>query len=459
MKRPGMVALLSYLDAQKGKPYVVIFDDLKRFARDTEFHIKLRKAFAMRGAKVECLNFRFEDTPEGKFIETIIAAQGELEREQNGRQTLQKMKERMKRGYWVFPAPMGYKYEKDGSHGKLLVRDEPLASVIEEALNGYALGRFGTQAEVQRFLQDQPVFPKGRNGAVHPQRVTNLLTRPIYAGMIEHPPWGITLRQGHHAGLISASTLQRIQERRTGVAKVPMRADINRDFVLRGAVCCGDCGVPYRSAWSQGKRKKYAYYVCQTKNCASYGKSIARDKLEGEFEELLQNITPTKPAFALARRMFRIAWDQQIESVEQGRKELQTQIKATARKSEEILDKIVGTTNERLATSLEKRFNELELNKAALEEKLQNQGQPRRSFEEALEHTLKFLANPWKAWEKGSFELRRAILKLVLTAPLHYHRDKGPRTPEIAFPFNALAENHAGKLNMVPPHGLEPRTY
>ena len=92
MRRPGMVALLSYLDAQKGKPYVVIFDDLKRFARDTEFHLKLRREFLKRGANIECLNFRFEDTPEGKFIETVIAAQGELEREQNRRQVVQKMK-------------------------------------------------------------------------------------------------------------------------------------------------------------------------------------------------------------------------------------------------------------------------------------------------------------------------------------------------------------------------------
>jgi len=79
MQRPGMRAMLAYLDAQKGKPYVVIFDDLKRFARDTEFHFKLRRAFAERGAHVECLNFTFEDTPEGKFIETIIAAQGQLD--------------------------------------------------------------------------------------------------------------------------------------------------------------------------------------------------------------------------------------------------------------------------------------------------------------------------------------------------------------------------------------------
>src|ERR1700754_3542248 len=42
MKRPGMVALLSYLDAQPDKQYVVIFDDLKRFSRDTEFYFRLR---------------------------------------------------------------------------------------------------------------------------------------------------------------------------------------------------------------------------------------------------------------------------------------------------------------------------------------------------------------------------------------------------------------------------------
>jgi site-specific DNA recombinase len=99
MKRPGMVALLSYLDAQRArKDHVVIFDDLKRFARDTEFHIQLRRAFQRRHARVECLNFRFDDTPEGKFVETIFAAQGELEREQNRRQVIQKMQARAARG-------------------------------------------------------------------------------------------------------------------------------------------------------------------------------------------------------------------------------------------------------------------------------------------------------------------------------------------------------------------------
>jgi len=52
MKRPGMVALLSFLDAQPDTRFVVIFDDLKRFARDTRFHLDLREAFRARGATI-----------------------------------------------------------------------------------------------------------------------------------------------------------------------------------------------------------------------------------------------------------------------------------------------------------------------------------------------------------------------------------------------------------------------
>ncbi|WP_195820703.1 recombinase family protein [Roseobacter sp. MH60115] len=288
MKRPGMVALLSYLDAQKDKSYVVIFDDLKRFARDTEFHIQLRRAFKQRGAQVECLNFRFEDTPEGKFHETIVAAHGELEREQNRRQAMQKTKARLESGYNTFPPPVGYRWGKVAPHGKLYVRNEPEASIVVEALEEFASGRFASQAEVQRWLEDQPAFPKAAGGRVRPQRVTDILTRPVYAGFVEHEAWGVTRRRGHHEALISAETYQRIQDIRAGRTKISKRADLGQDFILRGAVLCAECDAPYRSAWSKGKYKKYAYYVCQTKTCESYGKSIPRAQVESAFEDIFE---------------------------------------------------------------------------------------------------------------------------------------------------------------------------
>lgn len=262
MKRPGMVALLSYLDAQRERGnYVVIFDDLKRFARDTEFHIKLRRAFKIRGAGIECLNFKFEDTPEGRFIETILAAQGELEREQNSRQVIQKMNARVMSGYWAFKPPLGYRFEKVAGHGKLLVRDEPLASIAQEALESYALGRFETLAEVKRFLEGQPAWPKDRKGEVHWERINEFLSQALYAGRINVPNWGIHHIEGKHEPLISLEAFQQIQERRNGVAKAPARKDLNEDFPLRGFVTCSCCGQPFTGCWVQGRSAKYAYYL------------------------------------------------------------------------------------------------------------------------------------------------------------------------------------------------------
>jgi len=213
MERPGMRAMLAYLDAKKGQPYVVIFDDLKRFARDTEFHLKLRRELASRGADVKCLNFEFKDTPEGRFFEIMMAASGEMEREQIARQNRQKSRARVELGYWVFRAPVGYKYVADKQHGgKILVQHEPLASVVREALNGYATGRFASQAEVQRFLEKDPFFPKDlKDGRLRPMTVNRLLKKPVYAGYVEAPTWGVSLRKGQQEGLISFDTFQRIQ--------------------------------------------------------------------------------------------------------------------------------------------------------------------------------------------------------------------------------------------------------
>jgi len=44
MNRPAMKEMIEYICQNPHKRFVVIFDDLKRFARDTEFHIKLRSA-------------------------------------------------------------------------------------------------------------------------------------------------------------------------------------------------------------------------------------------------------------------------------------------------------------------------------------------------------------------------------------------------------------------------------
>jgi site-specific DNA recombinase len=432
MNRPGMVALLSYLDAQPSKDYVIIFDDLKRFARDTEFHIKLRREFLTRGAKIECLNFKLDDSPEGKFVETIFAAQGELEREQNRRQVVQKMTARVEKGYWVFSPPIGYKYASDRGHGKILVRDEPIASILAEALEGFASGYLQTQAEVKRFLETKPAFPRdGPNDEVRWQRVQRILSQQIYAGYVGVPTWGVTPRLGHHEAIISLETFERIQERVKGKAKAPSRKDISEDFPLRGFVLCDDCGEAMTSCWSKGRNKLYPYYLCDTRGCESNRKSVSRDKIEDGFAEILQSLQPTKELFALAKLMFKDAWSMRLAESHQQKDQIAAQLRETEKQVETLLERIVESDNPIVIKAYEAKIGKLERKKLLLAEKAAQTIPGKGRLEEFIEPALNFLANPWNLYENGSLAFKRTVLRLAFAEPLSYSRKKGYRTADV----------------------------
>jgi len=140
--------------------------------------------------------------------------------------------------------------------------------------------------------------------------VKEILTLVLYAGYLDKPDWGISLIKGHHEPLISFETYQKIQERLNGKPKVPVRKDINEDFPLRGFIACASCGHPMTACWSRGRGGLYAYYLCHGKSngvkCSQYGKSIRREKIEGDFEALLKEMKPSKEMFLLIAEILSI---------------------------------------------------------------------------------------------------------------------------------------------------------
>ena len=455
-KRPGMIALLNYLENNRNNSYVVIFDDLKRLARDTMFHWQLRYAISDFGAKVECLNYKFYDTPEGEFIETLFAAQGQLERKQIGRQTRQKTKARLEAGYHAFIAPVGFKYIKSKTEGKILVKDEPAASVITEAMEGFANGRFQTKQEVRFFLEKSPEFRKTASGRIGNNRVNAILYNPLYAGYIEYKPWEVTLRKGNHEGMVSYETFCKVQDRLAGRSHAPARKDLNKDFALRGGVSC-ECGNSLTAAWSKSKSGKlYPYYVCQNRNCEYKGKSIRRDVLEGEFEELLKKLTPSKALITVADKMFKNLWEHRSSSQAKRIKYLEQGIVKLDQTVDQLLDRVVDAENPAVINAFEKRIELLHKDRIILEEKIANCGQPVKPYERMYRTSLEYLANPLKIWALGGFEEKRAVLKLTFTKPLIWDRKGMYRTPDLSLPFKVLGDFCGLGNQMVPGRGLEP---
>lgn len=384
--RPGMKAMLAFLKkSRKKEATTVIIDDISRLARGIEAHLQLRAAIGEAGGILKSPTIEFGEDSDSILVENMLASVSQHQRQKNAEQTVNRMRARVMNGHWPFACPIGYRHVKSKiGHGKVLERDEPYASILQEALEGFASGRFETQTEVKRFLEAHPEYPGDLpNGEIRNQRITDILTRPVYAGYVEAPKWNVSLRKGQHEGLISLETYERIQKRLQEGARAPARKDINEDFPLRGFVACGDCNKPLTACWSKSQTgKKHPYYMCYAKGCASYRKSIPRDKIEGEFETILQSLQPAESLFAVAKAMFRDAWNQRLALEKNSATSVKRDIAALEKQADQLLERIVAAENASVIAAYETKLVKLEKEKLLKAEKLQNLGKPKHTFEE-----------------------------------------------------------------------------
>ncbi|MEM1086969.1 MAG: recombinase family protein [Pseudomonadota bacterium] len=436
--RPGMKDLLTYLRRHKTRKFVVIIDDISRFARGLEAHLQLRRTLGEAGGILESPSIEFGDDPDSILVENLMATVSQHQREKNAEQTKNRMIARVMNGYWPFQAPMGFKYEKREGQGKVLVRHEPLASVLQEGLEGFASGRFSTQSELKVWFEDVPNFPLNKSRRLTFQRVKDILTNPVYDGLIHAPKWHISIRQGQHDGLIAESTWHKIQARIAENVVVPYRANLDQDFILRGAVACDCCGKRLRSCWSKGLTQRYAYYLCHNKDCEAYGKSIPRAKIEGEFEDYLKSLKPTDAFIDIAMDMFKTAWEMAGNAVRMGKEDADRQIEKIQKDIDGYLTRIVETTTPSVIRAYEGKIAQLEGDKRLIAEKQANQTQKRRPFDGAARTALAFLLTPSKLWVFGDYDTKRLVLKLTLGGDLRYYRKTGYRTPELSQPFQLI---------------------
>ena len=455
--RPGMKAMLAFIRKNRSDHMRVIIDDISRLARGLEAHLTLRTAISSAGGVLESPSIEFGEDSDSQLIEHLLASVSQHARVKNAEQTRNRMEARIRQGYWPFLGCIGFKFQKIEGHGNLLVRNEPLASIIQEGLEGFASGRFQTQAEVKRYFESRPEFPKNGKGRVRNQYVNDILTRVLYAGMVERPEWGVSLRQGKHQGLISFETFQKIQERLEGRAYAPARSDINHDFPLRGAVDCACCGHTMTACWSKSKTgTKHPYYMCFLKGCPDYRKSIRRADMEMAFEDMLRQLVPGETYIDLITVMFRDAWTQQAGQAKAAMKAVQDKLSTIEKDITALLDRIVAATNERVVTAYEARIDKLEKEKLVIVERLHAEPAKYRPFEEVFELTLKFLSNPYNIWKNGRAEDRKTVLRLVFSEPLKFARNEGFRTPKTSSVFNALKRFEGLKGGLAERKGFEP---
>ena len=102
------------------------------------------------------------------------------------------------------------------------------------------------------------------------------------------------------------------------------------------------------------------------------------------------------------------------------------------------MEPILSASNATVIAAYEGKIENLEHQNRIIADKLQNSVVPSTRFEEIIEHSLQFLANPWNLWACGHYHMKRLVLRLAFSEPMAYHQNEGARTPQLALPFKAL---------------------
>lgn len=437
MLRPGLQQLFAYLDKYRHKQYIVIIDDLSRFARDVSKHFQLKKDLFEREVRLECSNFNFEDTPEGELIETMMAAQHQYHRRNNTRQVCQKMKARLEAGYWTFNSQVPGYTRKDLPDGQwILVKSDPKASIIKQALEGYANGRFDTKVDIQKFLQRRDYLAGNKQNRVYLSRVDRLLERaPLYAGFIELPEWEVERRPGKHEAIITPAVLQKVEDKLHNRKRVQIREDYSTDFPLRPYVVCAVCGKKLTASWTRSRNGNYhPYYRCSnsSKVCEYGNKSIRRDKMDEEFRRLLSELVPDEKLVKLTEAILKDLYAKKHEEFGASTKQTQREVERMESDIEKLMQRAVNTKSEIMAERFEAEATKLIEEKDGLVANKLSQDTFDQDFGTAADEVMSILKNPVNKWDSEDLEEKRLVIKLVFDGDPVYDKNHGFGTAELS---------------------------
>ena len=460
MNRPAMREMLAYIDTNPHKKFAIVFDDLKRFARDAEFHLKLRRALKARDVELRCLNFNFDESPEGKFAELIMAGSAELEREQNKRQVVQKQKARLEKGYWAFGSKSGYQQTKDNLHGMLSIPNKKGLEILKPAMEMFAIGTLARKIDVCEYLVGKGFWGEAtQRPEKYIDKVTKMFKDPFYAGYVEYIQWEVSRRKGHHEGIISLEIFDLIQKRlRNDGLNRRIRKDMSDDLPLRGLLVCALCNQHLTGAGSTSRGKRYFYYNCQNKACELRGKSIPVKTLQKDFEKLLKKTTLKKDVSSLVGVMFDRVWDDEVDTLK--RQELaQERRKDDLSGSIKHLSILAGNAKlEAVREGYEMQIGEAVTELKKIQEQLPlSETDLNIPYRNALDKAVGLLKSPYTYWQKLGLLEQHSLFLFIFEQKLPYHAKEGYRNAEelsTARLFETFATANTSDVEM---RGIEPR--
>lgn len=286
--RPELQDLLTYCKVKENNISAVFIYSFSRLNRNTVDFLTLRHLLAKIGISVNSVTEPGGDSPEQRFIETILAAKDQMENETRARNVANSLRKRFLEGHITAKPPIGYLMQKVDGKARA-VKDPELFNLIrsfwhrilKEKLTLTDIANQWNKLGI-RSLHDSR-FKKFRR-----QSISKIFNNKFYMGILVSEKYGEV--KGLHEPMVDEITFYQVKIWLNRRPQTPARYHLREDFPIRGLLICPLCNKKLTSGWS--KHHQFAYYNCFERHDHKYlgfPVKIAEDK----FIELLKSIKPT----------------------------------------------------------------------------------------------------------------------------------------------------------------------
>ncbi|WP_264374361.1 recombinase family protein [Wolbachia endosymbiont (group A) of Platycheirus albimanus] len=273
LNRPAIKELFE--DVKAGEVDCVVVYTLDRLSRETKDCIEVTSFFRRHRISFVAVAQIFDNnTPMGKFVQTVLSGAAQLEREMIVERVKNKIATSKEEGLWMGGnVPLGYDVKE-----KELIINEKEAKVIKHIFERYMELR--SMAELARELNREGYRTKAKSDIFKKATVRRIITNPIYMGKIRHYE---KQYKGKHEAIIEEEKWQKAQEL---IKNQPYRGKKYEEALLKGMIRCRCCKVNMTLTYSKKENKRYRYYICNNhlrgKGCKSMNRTVVAGEVEKE---------------------------------------------------------------------------------------------------------------------------------------------------------------------------------
>lgn len=434
-RRPVLLQMLKHCSMKKSDVKVVIIPKIDRLARNVMDYSNIKLRLYKYGVRIESISERIEDTPAGRFTETIFASVAQFDNEMRSERSRGGMEDAARDGRWVWKAPLGYRNVRINGQGT--IEPDPVTApkvqyIFEQLSKGHQ-----SLPTIRRRLAEMGL-PINRG------YLYRLIENPVYLGRIESFG-GVYEGKPPFVPLVDELTAYKAKAALRPSSSPQQYQAEHPDFPLRGTALC-PCGVKFTASWSRGKTgARFGYFRCP--RCG--GKNYSMAKIEEAFTVFLEKWEHNEVDWpALVAELTRLEEASRSDFSERRAEQTKKIAELQALRSAIVVKNANGVIPDDVAKAeLDRIGNEI----LEVRSKLEADEPKPTASKTVVEFAQTFLLSLGKSWPSMSPEQKRDLLRFMFPKGVLFDPDAGFGTPSIPLLEEANDRLKGEKSTVVDP--------